>query len=227
MPDGSDRPAAFALNYRQNVPRPPDAARVACRYGAADSSRMAGSPIGCLPDASIGPRHRFEKFREFSVNNMAGLSSPGLAQACADFLWQQDATLRSLGLERLSVRAGQATVAMIVLPSMVNGIGITHGSAIFTLAETTFSLAANSCNERTVAAHCCISFLQPTRLGDRLIATAKEVTRSGRSGIYDVSVSLENTVVAEFRAHASVMGGAVLPALAPGDGWIGAEPVQQ
>jgi acyl-CoA thioesterase len=169
----------------------------------------------------------FGKNQEFSVSNVAGLSSLRLAQACADFLWGQDTTLQSLGLERLSIKAGQATVAMTVLPSMVNGIGITQGSAIFTLAETTFSLASNAYNERTVAAHCCISFLQPTKLGDRLIATAKEVSRSARSGIYDVSVSLENAVVAEFRAHSRIIGGALLPAIAVGEGWVGAESVNQ
>ena len=101
---------------------------------------------------------------------------------------------------------------MTVLPAMVNGLGVTDGGAIFTLADTTFSLASNTYNERTVAAHCCISFLRPTKLGDRLIATAIEVGRSARSGIYDVSVTLENTVVAEFRAHSRVIGGALLPA---------------
>jgi acyl-CoA thioesterase len=57
-------------------------------------------------------------------------------------------------------------IAMTVQPAMVNGIGITHGGAIFTLADTAFSLAANSYNERTVAAHCSIAVLRPTRLGD-------------------------------------------------------------
>jgi acyl-CoA thioesterase len=150
------------------------------------------------------------------VNNVAAISSGKLALACADFLWRQDATLRSLGLERLSIKAGQATVAMTVLPSMVNGLGITHGGAIFTLADSVFSLACNSYNERTVAAHCSVSFLRPTRLGDRLLATATEVVRSARSGIYDVRVTLENTVVAEFRAHSRVIGGALLPAAAVG-----------
>ena len=146
------------------------------------------------------------------MSNEAAISSCELALACADFLLSQDATLRSLGLERLSIKPGHATVAMTVLPAMVNGIGITHEGAVFTLADATFSLASNSYNERTVAAHCCISFLRPTKLGDRLIATAIEVGRSARSGIYDVSVTLENTVVAEFRAHSCVIGGALLPA---------------
>jgi acyl-CoA thioesterase len=107
---------------------------------------------------------------------------------------------------------------MIVAPTMVNGIGITHGGTIFALADAAFSLAANSYNERTVAAHCSISFVQPTRLGDRLVATAREVMRSGRSGIYDVSVTLEQKLIAEFRAHSRAIGGTLL-----GDGWKAAE----
>jgi acyl-CoA thioesterase len=150
------------------------------------------------------------------------VSSSELAQACADFLWKQDATLQSLGLERLSITAGQATVAMTVLPTMVNALGITHGGAIFTFADSTFSLACNTYNERTVAAHCSISFLRPTRLGDRLVATATEVVRSARSGIYDVSIALENTIVAEFRAQSRVIGGPLLSdvaGLAPPTQW--------
>jgi acyl-CoA thioesterase len=161
------------------------------------------------------------------VSSVAAISSHKLALACADFLWGQDATLRSLGLERLSIRAGQATVAMTVLPAMVNGLGITQGGAIFALADTTFALASNTYNERTVASHCCISFLRPTKLGDRLVATATEVGRSARSGIYDVSVTLENTVVAEFRAHSRIIGGALLPAATAGQSGAVAESVNQ
>lgn len=150
------------------------------------------------------------------MSKVATISSRKLARACADFLWRQDATLRSLGLERLSIKVGQATIAMRVLPVMVNGLGITHGGAIFQLADAAFSLASNGYNERTVSAHCSISFLRPTRLGDRLVATATEVVRSGRSGIYDVSVTLGNAVVAEFRAHSRVIGGALLPVVTVG-----------
>lgn len=146
------------------------------------------------------------------------MASENLARACADYLWSRDATLQSLGLERLSIGAGYAAVAMTVQQAMVNGIGITHGGAIFTLADAVFSLACNSYNERTVAAHCSIAFLRPTRLGDRLIATATEVVRSERSGIYDVRIILENSVVAEFRAHSRVIGGALLPAMAANAG---------
>jgi acyl-CoA thioesterase len=161
------------------------------------------------------------------VSNETTISSRKLALACADFLWRQGDAPRTLGLERLSIKPGHATVAMTVLPAMVDGLGVTNGGAIFTFADTTFSLASNTYNERTVAAHCCISFLRPTRLGDRLVATATEVIRSARSGIYDVSVTLENTVVAEFRAHSRVIGGALLPAIAAEQDCTAAESVNQ
>ena len=115
----------------------------------------------------------------------------------------------TLGYESCDVCAG-GDVRNADLRGHRNALGITHGGAIFTFADSTFSLASNTYNERTVAAHCSISFLRPTRLGDRLVATATEVVRSVRSGIYDVSVTLEDTIVAEFRAQSRVIGGALL-----------------
>jgi acyl-CoA thioesterase len=160
---------------------------------------------------------------ELLVKNAAAISSHELAQACANFLWKHDAALRSLGLERLSIKAGQVTIAMTVLPAMVNGLGITHGGAIFAFADAAFSLACNTYNERTIGAHCSISFLRPTNLGDRLVATAREVVRSARSGIYDVRVTLGGKIVAEFRAHSRVIGGSLLPIATVGQGWTTVE----
>jgi acyl-CoA thioesterase len=164
-----------------------------------------------------------DSVEELSMKKAAVTSSHELALACADFLWKQDAALRSLGLERLSIKAGQVTVAMTVLPAMVNGLGITHGGAIFAFADSAFSLACNTYNERTIAAHCSISFLRPTNLGDRLVATAREVVRSARSGIYDVRVTLGDKIVSEFRAHSRVIGGCLLPTATVGQSWTTVE----
>jgi len=43
------------------------------------------------------------------------------------------------------------------------------------------------------------------------VAAAREVVRSARSGIYDIRVTLEDSAIAEFRAHSRVVGGALLP----------------
>jgi len=145
------------------------------------------------------------------VNVKATLSPNDLARACADAMWQEDDASKGLGMEIVETRPGQATMAMTVQPHMVNGQRIAHGGFIFLLADSTFAFACNSHNQRAVAAQCNISFIRPGKLGDRLIATAREISRTERSGIYDVRVTVDDTVIAEFRGHSRIIGGAWLP----------------
>ena len=138
-------------------------------------------------------------------------SPDDLARACAEAMWKDDDASQDLGMEILDVRAGQATLAMTVKPHMVDGHGIAHGGFIFLLADSTFAFACNSRNERTVAAQCNISFIKPGKLGDRLVATAKEISRTGRSGIYDVRVTVDDAAIAELRGHSRTVGGTWIP----------------
>jgi acyl-CoA thioesterase len=150
--------------------------------------------------------------RETAVNVNAPPSPDDLARACADAMWQQDDASWGLGMELIEVKSGRATLAMTIRPQMVNGQRIAHGGFIFTLADSAFAFACNSHDERVVAAQGNITFIRPGKLGDRLVATAREVSRSGRSGIYDVRVATEDgTVIAEFRGHSRVTGGTWLP----------------
>ena len=139
------------------------------------------------------------------------LSPDDLARACAEAMWKDDDASQGLGMEILDVKAGQATLAMTVKPHMVNGHGIAHGGFIFLLADSTFAFACNSRNERAVAAQCNISFIKPGKLGDRLVATAKEISWTGRSGIYDVRVTVDDVAIAELRGHSRTVGGAWIP----------------
>jgi acyl-CoA thioesterase len=145
------------------------------------------------------------------VNVKATLSPDDLARACAEAMWKEDDASQGLGMEIVEVRSGQATLAMTVKPHMVNGQRIAHGGFIFLLADSAFAFACNSHNQRAVAAQCDIAFIKPGRLGDRLVATAREISRSGRSGIYDVRITVGDTVVAEFRGHSRSIGGTWLP----------------
>jgi acyl-CoA thioesterase len=145
------------------------------------------------------------------VNVKATLSPDDLARACADAMWKDDDASSGLGMEILNVKAGEATLAMTIQPHMVNGQRIAHGGFIFTLADSAFAFACNTHNQRAVAAHCQISFIRPGRLGDRLVAVARETSRSGRSGIYDVRVSADDQVIAEFRGHSRTIAGTWLP----------------
>jgi acyl-CoA thioesterase len=145
------------------------------------------------------------------VNVKATLSPDDLARACADAMWAEDDASRGLGMEITEVRSGQATLTMTVKPEMVNGQRIAHGGFIFTLADSAFAFACNSHNQRTVAAQGNITFVRPGKLGDKLVATAREISRNGRSGIYDVQVAVGGVVIAEFRGHSRTISGTWLP----------------
>ena len=146
------------------------------------------------------------------MNVKATLSPDDLARACADAMWKEDDASSGLGMSIVDVGPGRATLAMTVQPHMVNGQRIAHGGFIFTLADSAFAFACNSHNEKSVAAQGNITFIKPGKLGDRLVAKAREVTRGGRSGIYDVRVTAGDTVIAEFRGHSRFIPGTWLPA---------------
>lgn len=135
-----------------------------------------------------------------------------VARACADLMWSQDNASQGLGISLDAVSPGAATLSMTVADHMTNGHGTCHGGYIFALADSAFAFACNTYDEPTVAAHCSVSFLKPARRGDRLVATAAERAREGRSGLYDVRVeTAEGALIAEFRGHSRTIGGRFLP----------------
>ena len=145
------------------------------------------------------------------MNAQAPISADDLARACADAMWKEDDASKALGMEIQRISAGEAVLAMTVRPDMVNGHAIAHGGFIFLLADSAFAFACNSRNERTVAAQCNIAFIRPGKLGDRLVATAREISKTGRSGIYDVRVTVNDIAIAELRGHSRAIGGAWVP----------------
>ena len=130
-----------------------------------------------------------------------------IARASAEAMWKEDSASQGLGMEIVRVSPGEAVLTMTIRPDMVNGHGIAHGGFIFLLADSAFAFACNSRNERTVAAQCNISFIRPGKLGDRLVATAREISKTGRSGIYDVRVTANDVAIAELRGHSRAIGG--------------------
>jgi acyl-CoA thioesterase len=116
-------------------------------------------------------------------------------------MFGRDTASQALGIELVEAENGHATARMRVTGEMVNGHGMTHGGFLFILADTAFACACNSHGPVTVASGADISFLAPTREGDVLTAYASERVTRGRSGIYDVTVTCDGDVVAEFRGR--------------------------
>ncbi|GAA3351959.1 hypothetical protein GCM10020358_83810 [Amorphoplanes nipponensis] len=120
-------------------------------------------------------------------------------------MFDRDQASRTLGIALVSAGAGAAVARMRVTADMVNGHGMTHGGYVFLLADTAFALACNAAGPVTVAAGADITFLRPSTEGDELVATAAERASSGRSGVYDVTVTRDGDVIAEFRGRSRVI----------------------
>jgi acyl-CoA thioesterase len=141
---------------------------------------------------------------------MPGLPSTGtepvMPRGPAAMMFAADQASRAVGMDLVHAGPGTAVVRMRVAMQMLNGHAIAHGGYVFMLADTAFSCACNSDGPVTVAAGADISFVQPVREGDVLVATAIERTRYGRSGIYDVTVRRGDEIVAEFRGRSRTVG---------------------
>ncbi|MCV2872394.1 hydroxyphenylacetyl-CoA thioesterase PaaI [Defluviimonas sp. WL0050] len=111
------------------------------------------------------------------------------AEKSAAAIWAGDAASKHLGMSLDAVGPGRAVMSFTVRAEHLNGHGICHGGYIFTLADSAFAFACNSQNRLVVAQQNSITYLSPGREGERLTAEAVEVSLSGRSGIYDVTVT--------------------------------------
>ena len=134
------------------------------------------------------------------------------ARAVAEAMIGKCGLSQSLGMKIIDAGPKYSVVEMVLEDRHLNGFSIAHGGAIFALADTAFAHACNSDNVVTVAQQCQINFLQPGRAGDLLTATAKGRTHSGRTGIYDVTITgSDGAVIAEFRGMSCKLRNPVLP----------------
>lgn len=146
------------------------------------------------------------------MKKVADMTPQELAEASAQAMWAGDKASQNLGMELVSVAPGEASVAMTLTETMSNGHGNCHGGFIFTLADSAFAFACNSYNQLVVAQSCSVSFINPGKIGDRLTAVAREVSRRGRSGIYDIRVSNQDGEhIAEFRGLSRSVKGTHVP----------------
>ena len=130
------------------------------------------------------------------------------AEKSAEAMWAKDDASQSIGFAIAAIGPGRATLTMTVEQHHTNGHDMCHGGYTFMLADSAFAFACNSYNKIVVAQHNTITFIAPGRLGDVLTAEAREVTRYGRSGIYDVTVTDQNgRLIAEFRGNSRALEG--------------------
>lgn len=140
-------------------------------------------------------------------------ATPTLAEQVRDSMLARDQATRALDIAIGAVDPGQALATMRVRADMLNGHGTCHGGMIATLADSAFAFACNARNEVTVASGFGIDLLAPAVEGDTLTAKCTEVSKAGRTGVYDVLVTNQRGErIAVFRGRSyTLKGRAVIP----------------
>lgn len=137
-----------------------------------------------------------------------------VAEYVRDGMLKNDAATQGLGMNVLEIGPGRATVTMTVRADMLNGHAICHGGFISALADSAFAFACNSYDELTVASGFAIDFLVPARKDDLLTARCVEVSKAGRTGVYDTDVlNQRDERIAIFRGRSYTLKGK--PAVTP------------
>lgn len=139
------------------------------------------------------------------------MSPQELAEASAAELFRKDVASRHLGMQLLRVAPGEAEMQMVVQPFMLQGHQTCHGGYLFTLADSAFAFACNTYNDATVASGCAIDYVAPAFGGDCLTATARERSRSGRTGNYDIEIrNQDGRLIAIFHGRSYKIRGQIL-----------------
>jgi acyl-CoA thioesterase len=78
---------------------------------------------------------------------------------------------------------------MTFTPDMENIFGLAHGGALFALIDEAFETASNSHGTVAVALNMNITYASSPQPGSKLIAEAKEFSRTRKTANYDIKVS--------------------------------------
>lgn len=106
---------------------------------------------------------------------------------------QKDRFADFMGADVEIVSPGHSRVTLAVTEDMTNFHGITHGGVVFSLSDMAFAAAGNSHGQVAVALNVSICFLNPSHVGDVLVAEAKEAHAGGRTALYDIAVYEQKT----------------------------------
>jgi phenylacetic acid degradation protein PaaD len=106
-------------------------------------------------------------------------------------MYERDTYPNSLGIELLGADLGRARVRLRVAERHVNCNGVCHGGLIFSLADTAFGIASNAYGLVAAAIDVHIVYHVAGKLGDELTATATEVSRNKKLGVYRIAIARE------------------------------------
>lgn len=102
-----------------------------------------------------------------------------------------DQLAKTLGIELIEFGPGRAKCKMLLEKKHLNGLNKAHGGSLFSLADFTFAVAANSHGTVAVAISTNMSFVKAVDPGVMLYAEAVEETRNPKIATYSVKITDE------------------------------------
>lgn len=122
------------------------------------------------------------------------------AKEVVNHMMEHDLFSQWLGITVLEIKEGYSKIQMTVREEMINGFGTVHGGIAFSFSDSAFAFACNNRNNLSVALDTSINFTKAVKVGDTLIAEAKEHHNGRSTGLYFITVTNQhNETVAHFK----------------------------
>ncbi|MGA2315598.1 MAG: PaaI family thioesterase [Thermodesulfobacteriota bacterium] len=114
---------------------------------------------------------------------------------------EEEPFAQKFGIKLLDLDEGYSKVEMKFTPEMKNFLGQAHGGALFALIDEAFETASNSHGTVAVALNMNISYISSPSPESRLIAEAREFSRTQRTAVYDIKLfDAQNNLIASCEA---------------------------
>ena len=120
--------------------------------------------------------------------------APRFRAAILDWMKTKNPFWAHVGLELVEIRKGWARLRMPIEEKLTNAIGLVHGGAIFSVADSAVGMALVGMinrNETISTLEMKINYLKPVKKGE-LIAEAKIIHRGSQTAVGDVEVRDEH-----------------------------------
>ena len=114
-------------------------------------------------------------------------------------MYDNDPFSKWLGIEVDAISEGSCQLSMTIRQEMLNGFGIAHGGITYSIADSALAFAANTHGRQSVSIDTSINHTETLKVGDKIVAIAKEESLKNRFGFYKIEIKRDDTIVALFK----------------------------
>ena len=114
-------------------------------------------------------------------------------------MYDNDPFSKWLGIEVDAISEGSCQLSMTIRQEMLNGFGIAHGGITYSIADSALAFAANTHGRQSVSIDTSINHTETLKVGDKIVAIAKEESLKNRFGFYKIEIKRDDIIVALFK----------------------------